>query len=98
MRLNPLHGLAFRVNRIDHAAEPGADQVPQHGPADLGPLVAGPDDRDPLRLEDLVEVPGPHVRFAAEGSGYARPFSGPPPKDQYRARARTHAEDPGLGA
>src|SRR5262245_6347630 len=60
VRLNSLHRLALEVDGIDHAGKTGADQVAQDGPAHLRPFVAGTDHRDPLRLEDLVEIPDTH--------------------------------------
>ena len=56
VRLNALDRLAFGIDRIDHAAEARADQVAQHGVADAGGRVAGPDDGDAVGIEDLVEV------------------------------------------
>ena len=58
--LDALNRFSLRIDRIDHAAEARADQVPQHGVADAGGRVAGPDDGDAGRGENLIEVLDTH--------------------------------------
>ena len=60
VRLNPLHRLALRVDRVDHAAETRSDQVPQHGVSDAGGGVAGADHGHAMRLKNLVQIPDAH--------------------------------------
>ena len=63
VRLNPLNRLALRIDRINHAAKTGADQIPQYGVADAGRRVARANDCDAAGLENLVQVPDAHVLF-----------------------------------
>ena len=52
--LDSLHGIALGINRVDHTVETMADQIVQDGVADLPGHLAGADDRNSLRLENLA--------------------------------------------
>ena len=60
VRLDPLNGLALRVDRIDHAPKARADQIPQHRVSDARRRIAGANDGNAMGLKNLVQVPNTH--------------------------------------
>ncbi len=58
--LDPLNGLPLGIDRVDHPAKTGADQIPQHRIADARRRIAGANHGNAMRLKNLVQVPNTH--------------------------------------
>ena len=76
VRLNPLNGLPLGIDRVNHSAKAGADQIPQHRISDARRRISSANNGDAMGLENLVEIPNTHaVAPGCSAQGRDRPVA-----------------------